>query len=98
MHADAELRSEAQGPARARAVERLTSRRDSLTWETSNQERLFEGQRADLGRRLAALRFEEGHLARETSLQRERLQLAQTAQRRDTEMRARDLIWTAPLH
>ena len=88
----AELSSETQGATRAGVVGRLTRRRDSLASETQAQNTLSGRQRADMRRRLDALRGEQAHIGSELDLQRRRLKLAQAGLRRDEQMRVRDLI------
>ena len=88
----AELSSETQGATRAGVVGRLTRRRDSLATETQAQNTLSGRQRADMRRRLDALRGEQAHIGSELDLQRRRLKLAQAGLRRDEQMRVRDLI------
>ena len=87
-----ELRTETLGASRAEAVERLTSRRDSLTQEKRVQAGLFDQQKSDLNRRLAATREQKQHLGDEIRLQSDRLRLSETIVARDRTMRARDLI------
>ena len=88
----AELSSETQGATRAGVVGRLTRRRDSLATETQAQNTLSGRQRADMRRRLDALRGEQAHIGSELDLQRQRLKLSQAGLRRDEQMRVRDLI------
>ena len=87
-----ELRTETLGASKAEIVGRLTSRRDSLAREAQVQAGLLDQQQSDLGRRLAAMREQQQHLADEIALQRQRLNLAQATAQRDRQMRARDLI------
>ena len=87
-----ELHTAALGGAKAEVVNRLTSRRDSLTQEKQVQAGLFDQQSADLTERLATLRAQREHLAGEIALQGQRLAIADKTLRRDQAMRARDLI------
>jgi membrane fusion protein len=87
----AERRSEAVGATLSEVVRALRARRDSLSAEREHHQALFAQQAATLEARLDLLRTEVHDLARETDLQRERVDLADQVVERQRELRARNI-------
>ena len=92
MTISAEVRSEALGATRQNITNQLILRRDNLSDEQANQERLFSEQAADLHSRIATMGAERDHLTRELEIERARLALANKTLGRFRQLQAHQLI------
>jgi len=92
MTISAEVRSEALGAIRQNITDQLILRRDNLSDEQANQQRLFSEQAADLQRRIVTMGAEREHLTRELEIQRARLALSRKTLERFRQLQAHQLI------
>ena len=92
MTISAEVRSEALGAIRQNITDQLILRRDNLSDEQANQQRLFSEQAADLQRRIVTMGAEREHLTRELEIERARLALSRKTLERFRQLQAHQLI------
>lgn len=87
-----EERSVAVGETNAQAALELQAQRASLGAEQARAAQSFEQQRAMLAERIAAARAEQDNMLQEIALQKRRVALARTSEKRLDELKARGFI------
>ncbi|MDM5176968.1 HlyD family efflux transporter periplasmic adaptor subunit [Massilia sp. DJPM01] len=87
-----EERSVAVGETNARVARELQAQRASLDAEQARAAQSFGQQRAMLAERIAAARAEQDNMVQEIALQKRRVALARTSEKRLDELRARGFI------